>query len=598
MAKIIADRVLETSTTTGTGAYALAGAVTGYRAAAAVCANGDSFDYYAEAVSDSGVPTGDWETGLGTWGTGGTLTRTTIHASSNAGAAVNWAAGVKRIALSLTASGMAGFATIAGVETLTNKTLPSPTLSAPTISDGTAGAIPYLNAGKVLTSGGALGFDGTSLESVGGGIKLRSISDGNTGLLFFYNQAGVNVLQIYGETGLAGFYAPAGVGLKFFANAAEAMCLTGAGLGIGTSSPTTLLDLKAAGTAPAQVKLLGADGATAPAWLHHGVGDYAVLGLNRNPRDGAFSDAAKTSAAIYMNVQSGDSFIGFGTTTVNGGVYSERLRIAGNGHITPGADNTQNVGSGPLRIATLYAGTGTINTSDAREKTAVRPLTAAEIDAAKALAAEIGSYRFLAAVQAKGDAARQHIGMTVQRAIEVMQGFGLDPFGYGFICHDVWADTFEQVQTNAGVKVAKVRLAERQKTAPRQVVQGRVEVRDGVAVQITETVTVMDPVFAHLPVVDTSGAPVMVEDRPATPAVLDNDGNVVAPAQEAVYRQLTHAVPVMEAVEETYEDDAEPLFEQRLVRPAGDRYSFRPDELLLFMARGFEARLSALEVPA
>lgn len=37
---------------------------------------------------------------------------------------------------------------------------------------------------------------------------------------------------------------------------------------------------------------------------------------------------------------------------------------------------------------------------------------------------------------------------------------------------------------------------------------------------------------------------------------------------------------------------------QELVQPyqaAGDRYSFRMDELALFIARGFDARLSALE---
>jgi len=33
-------------------------------------------------------------------------------------------------------------------------------------------------------------------------------------------------------------------------------------------------------------------------------------------------------------------------------------------------------------------------------------------------------------------------------------------------------------------------------------------------------------------------------------------------------------------------------------RPAGDRYSFRHDELLLFIARGIDARLAALEAAA
>jgi hypothetical protein len=101
MALIVADRVLETSTTTGTGAYTLAGAIAGFRAASTVCANGDTFTYYAEDVGTAGNPIGGWETGLGTWGTGGILTRTTIYASSNAGAAVSWVAGTRRIGLAV-----------------------------------------------------------------------------------------------------------------------------------------------------------------------------------------------------------------------------------------------------------------------------------------------------------------------------------------------------------------------------------------------------------------------------------------------------------------------------------------------------------------
>ena len=107
MSQVTADRVLETSGTTGTGTYALAGAVTGFRAFSAVCANGDTLFYYAEEVDANGNPSGGWETGLGTWSTGNNLARTTVLDSSNAGAAVNWAAGTRRIGLSLIASSFA-----------------------------------------------------------------------------------------------------------------------------------------------------------------------------------------------------------------------------------------------------------------------------------------------------------------------------------------------------------------------------------------------------------------------------------------------------------------------------------------------------------
>ena len=85
------DRVLETTTTTGTGTYTLAGAKDGYQAFSAVVGDAEQV-YYAAHLDD------DWEVGIGTFTLAGTLlARTTILASSNAGLAVNWPAGEKNI---------------------------------------------------------------------------------------------------------------------------------------------------------------------------------------------------------------------------------------------------------------------------------------------------------------------------------------------------------------------------------------------------------------------------------------------------------------------------------------------------------------------
>lgn len=111
--------------------------------------------------------------------------------------------------------------------------------------------------------------------------------------------------------------------------------------------------------------------------------------------------------------------------------------------IVPVQDNLKNAGSPSKRIRTIYAATGTINTSDARLKTEVRPFTSGEILAAKALSKEIGMYRWLSSIESKGDNAREHCGLTVQRAIEILKQHGLDPFNYGFICHDEWGEVVE-----------------------------------------------------------------------------------------------------------------------------------------------------------
>lgn len=104
MAHISEDRVLETSTTTGTGALTLAGAVTGFRTFASVMATSDTCLYAVWGVDANGTPTGEWEGGVGTYSATNTLTRTTVLESSNAGAAVTFSAGTKYVAITLLGS--------------------------------------------------------------------------------------------------------------------------------------------------------------------------------------------------------------------------------------------------------------------------------------------------------------------------------------------------------------------------------------------------------------------------------------------------------------------------------------------------------------
>lgn len=102
MAYIVSDRVKETTTTAGSGAKTLAGAVSGFRAFGDVCVNNDQVPY---AIIHQTLA--EWEIGVGTWGTGGTLTSALITASSNAGAAVVFSAGTKDVFLASTADAAA-----------------------------------------------------------------------------------------------------------------------------------------------------------------------------------------------------------------------------------------------------------------------------------------------------------------------------------------------------------------------------------------------------------------------------------------------------------------------------------------------------------
>jgi len=103
-----ADRVRESTTTTGTGTVTLAGAAEGgYQAFSAVCSNNDTVFY---SIAD---PTGTkWEVGIGTWQTGNLLARTAggvLSGSDGAGVLVSFGAGTKDVMLVIpTKSGVLG----------------------------------------------------------------------------------------------------------------------------------------------------------------------------------------------------------------------------------------------------------------------------------------------------------------------------------------------------------------------------------------------------------------------------------------------------------------------------------------------------------
>jgi hypothetical protein len=98
MALILKDRVLESSTSTGTGSFTLTGAQTGYRSFTAI-GNGNTTYYTIQGKNPDGTLTGEWEVGLGTYtASGTTLSRDTVLSNSlGTTAKIAFSAGTKDV---------------------------------------------------------------------------------------------------------------------------------------------------------------------------------------------------------------------------------------------------------------------------------------------------------------------------------------------------------------------------------------------------------------------------------------------------------------------------------------------------------------------
>lgn len=214
--------------------------------------------------------------------------------------------------------------------------------------------------------------------------------------------------------------------------------------------------------------------------------------------------------------------------------------------VRPSFDNFATCGDASFRWSTVYAATGTINTSDEREKVWRGAATAAEIRAAKRIIGELGFYQWKAsvegtpegpgrhAVEGKGKDARLHYGVRAQQVWRIMAEEKLvDPIGkdgkpgktpYAFLCFDEWDDEVENIMEEVEVT---------------GIVKGK--------------------------------AP----------------GNIIDPKTgDAVMVETEHEVTEMQM---------QPTGETRVTRPAGNRYGVRPDQLTLFLIAAQEARLAALE---
>ena len=181
MALVLKDRVKETTTTTGTGSFSLAGAVTGYDSFGQI-GNGNT-TYYAVYL-DGGS---EWEVGIGTYTAPSTLSRDTILASSNAGNIVTFSAGQKTIWCDYPA-GKAVYLDASG-----SISEPIVNISGITGHINTVDYVGFDTGYNTTLTAGQLGWDGNNTLGLGmfGGNVVQKIGEDT----FFYVKASAAITK-------------------------------------------------------------------------------------------------------------------------------------------------------------------------------------------------------------------------------------------------------------------------------------------------------------------------------------------------------------------------------------------------------------------
>lgn len=162
---------------------------------------------------------------------------------------------------------------------------------------------------------------------------------------------------------------------------------------------------------------------------HTGANAGLYLGASGSSNTPFVRFRSGSSAAPSYDVQilasSGNGSDGNGTLAITAATTGF------NGVVRPTVDNSFTLGASSFRWSTVYAATGTINTSDEREKTDVGGIPDAVLDAW----AEVDwcQFRFK-------DRKRTHVGLVAQRLIDAFARHGLDASEYGLLCHDIWED--------------------------------------------------------------------------------------------------------------------------------------------------------------
>jgi hypothetical protein len=172
----------------------------------------------------------------------------------------------------------------------------------------------------------------------------------------------------------------------------------------------------------------------------------ATFATTAGSASSATSAATATSASTAANLSgatlstSSSTLLSSSSLVAIGNSSGQGVFVNGSGSFSSSIDNTMSCGTSGFRWTTVYATTGTINTSDATQKEQVADLTAAELAVARRIKGLFKTFKFKDAVAAKGAGARKHIGVMAQDVQAAFAAEGLDANDYGVFCSDTVDD--------------------------------------------------------------------------------------------------------------------------------------------------------------
>jgi hypothetical protein len=155
------------------------------------------------------------------------------------------------------------------------------------------------------------------------------------------------------------------------------------------------------------------------------------VGIAFRPRSGV-TDNFATVRADRAGSNVGEIWL----STLIGGTLEQRVGVTYQENFVPFNDGAMNLGTSGNKWDTVFATTGTINTSDERQKQDIESLSDAETRVAVVLKSLIKKYRLKSAVAKKGNDARTHIGVIAQEVVTAFSAEGLDAMEYGLLCYD------------------------------------------------------------------------------------------------------------------------------------------------------------------